>query len=157
MSDHDIDASFIWDIILSALGAVSHDSGVGLPWGFFFALEVVGMTPELRRRRGERLTGTSGVSASVFVLFLARRRDDFEVCAGGVAAWSLESRLVWIDAGGGLTVFVRDEALRRWFETEVLVEIMLDGSGVGLFALRDLCRARFLADPCSAFSTDCRV
>lgn len=89
MSVHGIDDSFICDIILSAVGAVSHDSGVALPLGFFFVLEL-GMTSELRRRRGETVTGTSEVAVSVFALFLERCRDDAEVGAGGVVAWSLE-------------------------------------------------------------------
>lgn len=155
-SVHDIDDSFICDIILSAVGAVSHDSGVALPLGFFFVLEIC-MTSELRRRRGETVTGTSGVAISVFALVLERRRDDVEVSAGGVAAWFLELRRVGIDAGGGLTVLVLDEVLRRWFETEVLAEIVVDSSGVELFTLGELRRARFLAGSDSASSTDCRV
>lgn len=161
MSVHGIDDSFICDIILSAIGAVSHDSGVALPLGFFFVLEL-GMTSELRRRRGETVTGTSGVATSVFALFLERRRDDVEVGAGGVAAWFLERRRVEVDAGGGLAVLVLDdEVLRRWSATEVLAEIVVDssGSGVKLSALGELCRARFLVEPgsASASSTDCKV
>lgn len=89
MSAHGSNDSFICDIILSAVGAVSHDSGVALPLTFFFVLEL-GMTSELRRRRGETVIGASEVVISVFALGLDRRPDDAEIGGGGVAACLLE-------------------------------------------------------------------
>lgn len=160
MSNHDIDSvSFICDIILSAVGAVSHESGVALPWGFFFVLVLGrGMTSELRRRRGETVTVArgSGVAVSVLVLALERRRDDDAVGAG-VTDWSLERRRFEADIAGGVVLLALDEALRDGIETEVLTESVLERSGLGLFVFGELCRARFGTEPRSVSSTDCKV
>lgn len=164
MSNHDTDSvSFICDIILSAVDAVSHESGVALPLGFFFVLVLalalaLGMTSELRRRRGETVTVAwgSGVAVSVFMLALERRRDDDAVGAG-VTDRFLERRRFEADVAGGVVILALDEALRYCVETEVPAESVLDSSGLELFILGELCRARFVAEPMSSSSTDCKV
>lgn len=107
----------------------------------------LGLTSELRRRRGETQAADCGEAISFLVLAFECRRDE----EGPALAVS------GLDEGGGelARAFLAEE-LRSWRELEATAVATVDGCGVEIFALGRLWRARFGAGGCLASFFDFR-